>query len=244
MGVPFSTRAFLLSSAAMMLLAGTAGAADYPGYYAQPSFFAPTPAVSWGGFYLGANAGWVGIDSKATDLDGASGLDGRHSTALVDGGLFGGQVGYNWQSGAIVLGAEADFDASVVSGGKAFPGGEAHQSARLDDLETFRGRLGFLPAPDVLLFVTGGYAVGQIRASVASFPTTPPLAFRISGWESGWTVGGGVEWALNKQWTVKAEALYVSFVNQSAWAGDEVNTYPFKFQNSAALARAGVNFHF
>src|SRR5690606_2825330 len=62
----------------------------------------------------------------------------------------------------------------------------------------------------------------------------------------GVVVGGGVEYALNEQWSVKAEGLYF-------WFNDDHSTYDLTndqdegnfidFRNAWAL-RVGVNYHF
>jgi outer membrane immunogenic protein len=83
------------------------------------------PVVSsWTGFYIGANGGW-GWSSFDTafvpDPNGAFVTGGdlagpRFFNTRTDGGVFGGQIGYNWQTGNWVLGVEGDFDAASISG--------------------------------------------------------------------------------------------------------------------------------
>jgi outer membrane immunogenic protein len=247
MNISLSTRAALLSSTAMVLLAGSAMAADLTHVAPPPPPpLTPTPAISWTGFYVGVNAGWVGLDSKAIDENGFYGTccgAGSSETATLDpsGGLIGGQAGYNWQSGTMVVGVEGDFDAADARGSKTVWPDHATFATGLDSLATARLRLGFLPTQqqNLLLFATGGYAGGYIK------DTLDPVALVIgnSSWSNGWTIGGGAEWALNNQWSVKAEALYVSFGDRTTSISDE-GTYRFKFENSAVVARAGLNFHF
>ena len=64
-----------------------------------------------------------------------------------------------------------------------------------------RGRIGY-SFDRVMPYVTGGLAVGDIRAA------TPGLAGGTST-NAGWTLGGGVEVALPGNWTAKAEYLRV-----------------------------------
>src|SRR5205085_12138898 len=96
-------------------LGGVASAADIPvkaPYRAPP----PVPAWSWSGFYLGINGGYsVGTDDfnqVLTVVPGAGGLlftSSAPNTIAPKGGFFGGQVGFNWQTGPVVFGVEADW---------------------------------------------------------------------------------------------------------------------------------------
>ena len=84
----------------------------------------PAPVNSWTGFYIGANGGW-GWSSFDTafvpDPNGAFVAGGdlagpRFFNTRTNGGVFGGQIGYNWQTGNWVLGVEGDFDVASISG--------------------------------------------------------------------------------------------------------------------------------
>jgi outer membrane immunogenic protein len=178
----------------LALAGGSAAAADLPPYY-QPGP-AYNPIYTWTGFYVGINGGggwgrsqWDGVD-----------------TFDVSGGLIGGTVGYNWQLGQAVLGAEGDIDWSGIRGTTTVlcPGG---CETRNKWLATVRGRLGvafdrFLP------YFTGGLAVGDINATL-------PLPFLPGGSSSnaGWTVGAGLEVGLVSNVSLKAEYLYVDLGN-------------------------------
>src|SRR5262245_49562444 len=106
----------VVSCVALLALAGgSATATDLPRYY-QPGP-AYNPIYTWTGFYLGINGGggwgrsqWDGVD-----------------TFDVSGGLIGGTVGYNWQFGGTVIGAEGDID---WSGSRARPVCCARRAAR------------------------------------------------------------------------------------------------------------------
>jgi outer membrane immunogenic protein len=120
-----------LSLAAAVALAATlstAFAADLS-YKAAPL---PAPALpSWTGFYIGANGGygWSSFDTAFVpdpagafvavgDLAGPTSFNTR-----ATGGIFGGQIGYNWQTGNWVLGVEGDFDVGSISGTQNSIGG-------------------------------------------------------------------------------------------------------------------------
>ena len=97
-----------------------------------------------------------------------------------------------------------------------------------------RGRIGY-SFDRVMPYVTGGLAVGDIRAA------TPGLAGGTAT-NAGWTLGGGIEFALPGNWTAKAEYLRVDLgsfncAGCGALPGDNVSME----QN---VVRAGVNYHF
>ena len=78
-------------------------------------------------------------------------------------------------------------------------------------------------------------------------PVTNVAAAGISETRTGWTAGGGVEWAFARNWSVKAEYLYadfgsVSFV--SAFNVDPDFTYTHTVHPTAQIVRAGVNYKF
>ena len=94
---------------ASVVLSGIAGAVDLP---------VPPPPVAiapqWTGFYVGLNAGG-GFGDANNDFGFAS-VD-----LPLKGAIGGGQVGYNWQTGPMVLGLETDFQGSSVKGNISAP---------------------------------------------------------------------------------------------------------------------------
>jgi outer membrane immunogenic protein len=144
------------------------------------------------------------------------------------GAIGGAQAGYNWRSGAIVYGGEIDFAAlnlrQTATATGLFP---SHFLAtqytltdriKVDWLATLRGRLGVAVAPQLLLYATGGAALAQVELSSAyadnaigfGFPGGTGFA-STSKIKPGWTLGGGAQWALERNWSVKAEYLYTNF---------------------------------
>jgi outer membrane immunogenic protein len=182
----------------------------------------------------------------------------------------GGQIGFNSQIGGTVLGIELDFNsfniqaARQASGtfvGGLFPPGYSFTiSSSVDTnwLFTARGRVGWA-FDNLLAYLTGGLAATDLHATHSfrdSFVI--PGAGTWSGSETklGWTIGGGFEWAFTRNWSVKAEYLYLDFGSVDA-AGMIVNPVgglgnPSGYANgistsadlTAHIARAGVNFRF
>ncbi len=108
-----------------------------------------------------------------------------------NGFIGGAQLGYNIQSNGAIWGIETDFSGSKISNGPA----------KLDWLGTFRGRVGFAAGNGLMPYVTAGWAYGRLKASGAGFSTSKN--------KSGWTAGGGLEYAIAPNMTMKGEYLYV-----------------------------------
>jgi outer membrane immunogenic protein len=217
----------LLSIAAIVAFAAaqTAIAADLPRRPPPdyPVKAQPYRAFDWTGFYAGINAGY-GWGTSRYDF-GAAGIN-RFD---VNGGLVGGTIGYNYQIGQTVLGIEGDIDWQNVKGSNAACVAGVCQT-KSDWLSTVRGRLGY--AIDRWMpYVTGGGAFGDVKANI------PGLGSQ-SDTRTGWTVGGGAEYAFAPNWTVKAEYLYVDLGKFTC----NVCGANVKFNEN--IVRAGLNYKF
>jgi len=207
------------AAVAVLGLATAASAADLPArtYTKAP----PLPAVyNWTGFYLGVNLGGAWTDS------------GSNNGGVVGGG----QIGYNWQGfgSPLVLGIEADIQGTSLKNSETI--GAYTAEAKVPAFGTVRGRIGY--AWDrFMVYGTGGWAYSEAKASV----TGPGGSVSDSKWSSGYTVGGGVEWAFMGPWSVKAEYLYVQARNTNlTLAGVPISTGDYHYN----VVRAGLNYRF
>jgi outer membrane immunogenic protein len=208
----------LFSIAALSsVLASPAFGADLPAAKAAPGYPPPPPAISWTGFYLGANAGLSAGTFNNTDRIGTYGM-GDQSTAASKGFSGGGQFGYNYQlpGSNVVLGVEADFQGSTLQGtyDNFQAGGAAWQDgSKVDWWGTARGRIGYAFG-NFLPYATGGLAYGHVGTSGNCTASAWPLSScdqsqgSVSGTQIGWTAGAGVEYAITRNLTFKAEYLY------------------------------------
>jgi outer membrane immunogenic protein len=259
---------YLLGGAAALIGlmgAGVAGAADLPartGPVPAPVMY--STMFSWTGFYAGVNAGYHFHDNKATTTGTPAFValgtlvPGSLATGK-DGFIGGGQIGYNYQFGAVVAGVEADLQ--YVDGKRAtvFTNGPVATGAGsgLEYLGTVRARLGYVPMDRLMIYVTGGLAYGNPQ-NTAVVTTVAPLPAGLWAGSSdntrfGYTIGGGVEYALTNNWTAKVEYLYYDLGRQSVTAGP-VNAataaafpgvaYQARFQNNGSIVRGGVNYKF
>lgn len=213
---------------AALVTAQAAAAADLsvaPLYKAPPPVQYTQPVYNWSGFYLGVNGGggW-----------GHSWWSAPSTGINTSGGQVGGTAGYNWQYGHAVFGLEGDIDWSHLSGST---NSALCSGCSVDDswLSTVRGRVGYAFG-GVLPYVTGGLAVGDIKANAPGFAGA-------TNTNAGWTVGGGVEVALSQNWSAKAEYLHVDLGNFNC--GLNCGTIP---TNNVSMhddvVRAGLNYRF
>jgi outer membrane immunogenic protein len=197
---------------------------------------AVAPVFSWTGFYVGMNLGYgstFGTASRALPLGVAD------PGAELAGPLFGGQLGYNWQTGNYVLGVEADLQAANIRHDWSVTDGinTADGTDKISWLATVRGRLGY--AIDTwLFFATAGWAS-------ATFETMGATAAGPSSWtaeRNGWTVGAGVEVAFAENWSGKLEYLYVDTATFNG--NDVLGSLPASLQLHEHIMRLGVNYRF
>jgi outer membrane immunogenic protein len=122
-------------------------------------------------------------------------------------------------------------------------------------MATLRGRFGFLPSENVMIFVSGGLAVTEVDFDHHSNLTiterlTISVDSQISKTETlwGWTFGTGVEWALSERWSFGAEYLHADFGTISATDGFEATGGPVGANTDAEadfsvdVLRAFLNF--
>ena len=207
----------LLASVALFGFAGAASAADLPVRAAPPApIIAAVPVFTWTGFYVGVNAGygWNANDSITVggvtfDLDDEGGFVG------------GAQAGYNYQIGSFVVGLEGDIQYADFGGDDRF---DFDGDGILDDdfntsdwFGTVRARAG-VAFDRALIYATGGFAFADNA--------------------TGWTVGGGLEYAFTNNLSAKIEGLYVNL--------DQDDNNFFAIDNDAefGVVRAGLNFRF
>jgi outer membrane immunogenic protein len=204
----------LLASVALFGFAGAASAADLPVRAAPPApIIAAAPIFTWTGFYVGVNAGygWSNNDFDAVDI----------ADEDDDGGFVGGaQVGYNYQIGSFVVGLEGDVQYADFGADGTFDfDGDGVFDDDFDSSDWFgtvRARAG-VAFDRALIYATGGFAFADDA--------------------TGWTVGGGVEYAFTNNLSAKIEGLYVNLEGDDDFPG-------FDNETDFGVVRAGLNFRF
>ena len=215
-------------------------AADLPSK-APPLAPSPPPVFSWTGFYVGLNGGygWQSqtdpVEMLTNDItpvnlgDAIAASRGTIGDLRAQGGFAGGQLGYNYQFAPYLLvGIETDFQGSSIKdsvgpAGFTNPNGTfpivGSADVRLSWFGTVRGRIGFT-ASNWLFYGTGGFAYGNVDYRITANEVGPGLLFQTSmssnSTSTGWVAGGGVEYGITRNVTVKAEYQYLDFGTVSA----------------------------
>ena len=222
-------------------LCGTAMAADLPPPVVKtPPYFSPAPIFTWSGFYAGVNFGYGwGSGSGTVTYTALAPIGASGPISGSGNGFLGGApIGYHWQIGSFVLGAEADFQLSEAAGTYSGNVGAVTFTGTGRNLwfGTFRGRLGYA-LDQFLVFGTGGGYVAQNKFS-GTDSTGASWVEHETGW--GWTIGAGVEYALFQSWSIKGEYLYLS--TPSAVPTQPGTTVSGSMDSH--IVRAGLNFRF
>jgi outer membrane immunogenic protein len=236
--VGFIMKSFLLGAVALVAMTAAASAADLGSRMVTKA--PPIPQVyNWTGPYVGIQGGYGWGNSDQTDPGIPSIGDGSFD---VRGGVIGGTLGYNWQSGTGVFGIEGDYSWSNIKGSSDTCGlslGNTHScGTTLDSFGTLRARAGvaFGPTGNWLAYVTGGLAGGDVHA----WDNLTPASGSQFMW--GWTAGAGIETAFAPNWTFKVEYLYLDLGDDHLF--DIVPGVPETVSFRSSLIRAGVNYKF
>ena len=228
------------------------------------------PVFSWTGIYAGLNAGggWM-KDSASADCFTPAGVFFGAGCSLVpapslrpSGFIGGGQIGGNYQVNQWVFGLEADLQGStikdsvsingpfpIVGGGAGAAGDVFSAREQLNWFGTVRGRVG-LAVDRALFYVTGGFAAGEVEVSSnTAFVSGISYPVTAKNTQTGWTAGGGIEYAFDPNWSAKIEGLYydlgsVSVRTTSVPLTATAFTRGSTFDLTGAIVRAGVNYRF
>jgi outer membrane immunogenic protein len=221
--------------------AASASAADLNHYTQAPV----TPSIAqvafnWTGAYVGGNIGanWNNV-SLPIGLTGQTG-----STTAFTGGL---QAGYLWQTNQFVYGLEANvnFDGNSRTFGYTGPAatgptipGNAYSQREREDLDFgFRGRLGY--AFDRFLpFVSGGVTFADLNSRLTNVTTgRSDSNYQL---RTGYSVGGGLEYAVTNNWTVRGEYIFNDYGHYTVNYGNNGFGYRHDVTNNAL--RFSINY--
>jgi outer membrane immunogenic protein len=198
----------VIAALASFPIASPTRAADMTpiGQRAIPATTGYIPAqFSWTGFYMGAGVG--GGFGTSTFVDPFSGATASPS---LTGFLVSGVAGINYQISSVVLGAEFDFTGSWAKGSVVDSTGNTLLTS-VFWTSTVAARLG-LAFDRLLIYGRGGAAFDYDRDTV-TLPSTASVTGSIN--HTGWTVGGGVEYAVTDHWTGRIEYDYLRFASKA-----------------------------
>ena len=156
----------IIVAATFAVIAATSVASAADLAVKAPVYKAPAAVVSdWTGFYIGVNGGygWGRSNDWSIPPLGAGFGIGPIGTGATGGGLFGGQIGYNWQIKSWVIGVQGDGDWSNIKGnatntaspdGRCWSGGDQTSDCRTNykAMGNLTAKLGYLFLPKPLYF--------------------------------------------------------------------------------------------
>ena len=241
-----------LSVAMALGLFASADAADLPNRYRGPEqLFSSAPASSWTGFYAGAQVGYAfGSDRSEISVPGFPfTFVGRDQD--ISGPVGGVHAGYNFQSGLVVFGAEADLELAGIegrdqrAGSDLFAGFATSADMKINIQGSLRARVGFAMLDRLMIYGTAGAAFASVE-NTYEINLPPGNIFGASSgiaraefdevrW--GWTVGAGVEYALMSNWTARFEYRYtnlgayknaVAMLSPSAFSEQDPDFHTFR----------------
>jgi opacity protein-like surface antigen len=220
-------------------------------------------AFYWPGSYVGMNLGY-GTNPSTVHIYPTSTLvaniQDNSPIALYlqnAGFLAGGQLGYNWQINAILLGIEGDLNYPHISSANAVTLNNAGSltttvNQNIEWISTLRARLGKLATNNMLVYLTAGPAFGGTnlafdqRQIEVSCTTTPCSTANATQNKLGWAAGGGIEYAVNQRATFKAEYLYMDlgYMNINVPSNTTPSTMNYQINSSFNnnILRLGVNY--
>jgi opacity protein-like surface antigen len=260
---------FLFATSILALQLGAAIAADKPiveGPVARP---VPAP-YDWSGFYIGFTAGgsWGSFNprSATTGLgyfpsgSMTAAVNALGSSQAIDpvGYAVGAEIGYNHQLGSLLLGVEADVQglklgdqANGISPYPFVPPGfffQSQQYATANWMLTLRPRVGFV-YDNLLIYGTGGLALTTLQSDQLLADNNFMLeGGKLQSARLGYSVGGGVEYALSASASLKVEYLFNHFDRTAAVtvANNLAPYFPATFAQSvdldANIVRLGLNY--
>ena len=251
----------------------------------MPMKAAPRPILvsSWGGWYAGINGGYGWGDPDAIVNPSGAPLPAGTVTNFTGGSPFtlstrprgwlgGVQLGYNWMiNPTTMVGVEADFQFSnlkdsasggyintySLNGDATRTVGIASLETKMDWFATFRGRYGWVVAPTVMPYVTGGLAIANIKTSLTNagshfdigggIPGTLISSFNnsasFSDIQFGFAVGGGLDWMVSPAWVVRTEYLYLNFAGKT-YNAPLAGITSASSKLDAHIARLAINYRF
>lgn len=236
----------IILGAALALSASAALAADI----SAPPVYVSASGYNWTGFYVGAHGGYATGQASVRDTNG--GVNPGPFGYTPSGGFGGAQLGYNYQFSRFVVGIEADLGYMGATGKGVIGSANAaaHQDLTLSGgfYGDVTGRLG-VTLGNALFYGKGGYAYFDTRAKQQT--TNPGYTPTGTGAYDGYVVGGGIEYGLTSNVTIKAEYLHYDLGSQGGYqtnVGDKSSPIGYRFLNETSLRfdtfKIGANYRF
>ena len=249
----------LMATVATVMSIGVAGAADLS---ARMPVKAPPPVMapvfSWTGCYIGGYVGgaWSGDTTVGTYSTAGAFTSYGYSYNNDSSFIGGGTLGCNWQPVGTnwVLGLEGEMGYLNIEGSGYDPllvaqiaPGVLSTSKVGDWYGMITGRLGYT-WDRALFYVKGGAAFVNVENTILDTAGLITIAASASETKATWTFGGGLEYAFDMNWSIKAEYMFIGLDNTQAVCGPAVGaagTFCWDHDNPGIhTAKVGLNYRF
>ena len=251
---------------ALAMLSTTAFAADLPARRAPPAFVPVPPPFSWTGAYIGGQLGYEFGKDDNFAASNVTGLGVASNGARPEGIIGGAHIGYNFSTQSVpffgnvfgslvsgtngfgigafgfgtpgaVIGIEGDVDGTSTRANYLL-GGIATRYK--EDIQgSVRGRLG-IAVDRVLFYATGGVAF----ADLTNRYTTAIATQSIDHTRVGYTVGGGIEYAFEGPYSVRAEYRYTDFGSYTDTLGVATGNVSVRHRDTDQRVQGGFSYKF
>jgi outer membrane immunogenic protein len=240
---------FTTVSLGVLGLMSPALGADLSPYIKAPAVAAP--AYDWSGFYVGVFGGYGFGNHNVNNANGPAGFANFTANYSSQGAIAGGEAGYNWQSGAVLVGVEGDGFWSDIKGNdtnQVLAGAFAVTAIDATNLRsgaTLRAR-GGITVDRLLLFFTGGWAYGNF------LHTNTDIAFglgvdQFTTHRSGLAAGGGIAYAMTDNLIGKIEYRYYDygrFTRAGLPAFTANGQLPYTVDSTYSVVTLGLDYKF
>lgn len=229
----------LLSAAAMGAV--SASATELP--VKAPIVKAP-PSVApynWTGFYVGGHAG-IAAGKFDWSFPGTTSAPINHNFSKFAGGA---QLGFNYQINWLVLGIEGSGTFGNMNSESACPNAAVTCRSEMGWIAAATGRVGY--ARDNVLFYAKGGAAWTHQDYHGIWATAPAFNESASSNRTGWTAGGGIEWAFMKDWSASIEYDYYDFgTRRENFTRDTTGVYveSVDIKSYVQTVMLSLNYHF
>ena len=228
----------------------SAMAANYP---VKSGYVEPSRAISWSGFYVGGHVGYGSATESQRSIDfisqGAVNIPFDLGGNNLNGGLGGGQIGFRYQMGTIVLGAEGEYSWADLNGAScgttSILGASVTCSSRISSIASATGQFG-VAYDRALFYLKGGGAWVREKNTLSTLVPAGPLSADgfATDTNSGWTAGAGFEFAFSNNWSARAEYDFISLGNRRALYNFGGSSFNVDIREQVHLVKLGINYKF
>jgi outer membrane immunogenic protein len=215
-------------------------AASLAALVATPAFAQSTPSDPDTPEFSGPRAGvLLGYDRVQPGQIANSNIDDSNS---ADGLTYGGDVGYDIQSGRWVFGAEGEVTGSTakVTNNPSAAGALGYGRVKAGRDLYAGARIGYAVAPRTLIYAKGGYTNQRLDLVASNGTTETGQHYNLDGWRAG----AGLEQKLGRNTYAKIEYRYSNYGNARLEYPSGGNTNNFSVDTDRHQAVVGVGFRF